>query len=158
MTEGKNTARMGSEIKQNNPALMSAVKPTRLSFKHIIEPNEGNTTTGSPFKKRLGDLFSNNRGFAFEDIILQTASPEKRKGGYMEGSPSRNGKGGMFEIQVLQLDDNNGHGSTQNTEQDDMMALRINRNLVNTVAQHTQKPPKASKQTRSKKQRRMREM
>ena len=102
MTEGK-TVR-GSEMKNNNNVLMSAVKPTRLSFKHIIEPNEGNTTTGSPFKKRLGDLFSHNRGgFAFEDIILQTASPEKKR--YLEGSPSRNGKGGMFEIQVMQLGD-----------------------------------------------------
>jgi len=140
MTEGKTTARNNinnSEMKQN-PALMSAVKPTRLSFKHIIEPNEGNTTTGSPFKKRLGDLFSNNRnggGFAFEDIILQTASPEKKRNGYIEGSPSRNGKGGMFEIQVMHLEENNlhGNGSTQNTEQDDTMALRINRNVVNNA-------------------------
>jgi hypothetical protein len=117
MTEGK-TARMGSEMKNNNPALMSAVKPTRLSFKHIIEPNEGNTTTGSPFKKRLGDLFSNNRGgFAFEDIILQTASPDKKRsgGGYIEGSPSRNGKGGLFEIQVMQLGENINNNNASST-------------------------------------------
>ena len=66
------TAR-GSEVKgANNPVLMSAVKPMRLSFKHIIETNEGNTTTGSPFKKRLGDLFTTNNAKhnVFEDLIL----------------------------------------------------------------------------------------
>jgi hypothetical protein len=90
--------------------MMSAVKPMRLSFKHIIEPNEGNTTTGSPFKKRLGDLFTTNNAKhnVFEDLILQTASPNKQthhylKNGYLEGSPSRNGRGGTFEIQVMQL-------------------------------------------------------
>ncbi len=56
--------------------MMSAVKPMRLSFKHIIDPGSGdsNSTAGSPFKKRLNDVFSGGSGkcFAFEDIILNT--------------------------------------------------------------------------------------
>ena len=60
---------------------MSAVKPTRLSFKHINEPPQLTTTqydttnAGSPFKKRLGDMFSTathggkTQPFGFEDLI-----------------------------------------------------------------------------------------
>lgn len=61
-----------SEHKANN-ILMSTVKPMRLSFKHIIEPGSGDSNTtaasGSPFKKRLNDLFTGGSKFAFEEII-----------------------------------------------------------------------------------------
>ena len=75
----------GSEIKVNiNPAaaIMSAVKPMRLSFKHIQEPGSGGgdtSTTNSPFKKRLNDIFSGgtNKCFAFDDIFLNT-SPDQQ--------------------------------------------------------------------------------
>lgn len=131
----------------SNNLMMSAVKPMRLSFKHILEPNEGNTTATSPFKKRLNDLFSANskQGFAFEDIILNTQnnSPERKlhspskqgggifgsilrgsaqkKRGYIEGSPSQ--KTGEFEMHFIQ---------SNGTEEDEHEnKLRINRNLTN---------------------------
>ena len=63
-------------MKPSNINLMSAVKPMRLSFKHILESGDNsNTTAGSsPFKKRLNDIFSagSAKCFAFEDIILNT--------------------------------------------------------------------------------------
>ena len=69
----------GSEKK--GTGMMSAVKPMRLSFRHILDDNM--TSAGSPFKKRLNDIFSTgaaaNKCFAFEDIILNT-SPERMEG------------------------------------------------------------------------------
>jgi hypothetical protein len=80
----------GTEIKvnvQNNNqgVVMSAVKPMRLSFHQIIDPSTAggeSSSGGSPFKKRLTDLFSGGaKGFGFEDIFL-SASPDKtRRGG-----------------------------------------------------------------------------
>ncbi len=61
--------------------MMSAVKPMRLSFKHIIDPSTagGDSTSGSPFKRRLNDIFSGGtKGFGFEDIFL-SASPDKTR-------------------------------------------------------------------------------
>ena len=81
----------GSEMKAAPIQAMSAVKPMRLSFKHILG-GEGDTSTAgsSPFKKRLNDIFSGGSGkcFAFEDIILNTQpnSPDKPARG---GSPLR---------------------------------------------------------------------
>lgn len=86
--EGMESAR-GTEIKvnvQNNQGIvMSAVKPMRLSFHQIIDPSTAggeSSSGGSPFKKRLTDLFSGGaKGFGFEDIFL-SASPDKtRRGG-----------------------------------------------------------------------------
>lgn len=72
---------------------MSAVKPMRLSFHQIIDPSTAggeSSTSGSPFKKRLNDLFSGGvKGFGFEDIFL-SASPDKiRKGENQAASPLR---------------------------------------------------------------------
>ena len=60
--------------------MMSAVKPMRLSFKHIQDPNDASTSAGnsSPFKKRLNDIFTTggaNKFYAFEDILM--TSPAK---------------------------------------------------------------------------------
>ena len=83
--EGLESAR-GTEIKvnvQNNQGIvMSAVKPMRLSFHQIIDPSTAggeSSSGGSPFKKRLTDLFSGGaKGFGFEDIFL-SASPDKTR-------------------------------------------------------------------------------
>lgn len=70
---------------------MSAVKPMRLSFKHIQDPNSGGgdtSTTNSPFKKKLNDLFSGgtNKCFAFDDIFLNTSPDQK-----LRRSPQKHG-------------------------------------------------------------------
>jgi len=83
----------GSEIKVNiNP--MSAVKPMRLSFKHIIDPSTagGDNTSvsgGSPFKRRLNDFYTNaSKGFGvFEDIFL-SASPDKTRRNHIGATTS----------------------------------------------------------------------
>lgn len=85
--EGLESAK-GTEIKvnvQNNQGIvMSAVKPMRLSFHQIIDPSTAggeSSSGGSPFKKRLTDLFSGGaKGFGFEDIFL-SASPDKTRRG-----------------------------------------------------------------------------
>ena len=70
---------------------MSAVKPMRLSFHQIIDPSTAggeSSTGGSPFKKRLNDLFSGGiKGFGFEDIFL-SASPDKTRRGQQAVVPS----------------------------------------------------------------------
>jgi hypothetical protein len=63
---------------------MSAVKPMRLSFKNILDPNsEGPTTAGSsPFKRRLNEMFSAG-GYGvgrFDDLLMTTSSPSKMEG------------------------------------------------------------------------------
>ena len=83
----------GTEIKvnvQNNQGvIMSAVKPMRLSFHQIIDPSTAggeSSSGGSPFKKRLTDLFSGGaKGFGFEDIFL-SASPDKTRRGHQQAT------------------------------------------------------------------------
>jgi hypothetical protein len=73
---------------------MSAVKPMRLSFKHIQGIPEGDASTAgstSPFKKRLNDIFSaggSGKCFAFEDIILNTQPNSPEKSGNQRGNTS----------------------------------------------------------------------
>ena len=70
---------------------MSAVKPMRLSFHHIIDPSTagGESTSGSPFKKRFGEFFTGGtKGFGFEDIF-QSASPDKTRRTQATSSPLR---------------------------------------------------------------------
>jgi hypothetical protein len=85
--------------------MMSAVKPMRLSFKHIQDPGDASTSAGnsSPFKKRLNDIFTTggaNKFYAFEDIIMTSpAKPMSQElfSGLEIGSPvRRNGYGAVI--------------------------------------------------------------
>ena len=112
----------GTEIKvnvQNNQGIiMSAVKPMRLSFHQIIDPSTAggeSSSGGSPFKKRLTDLFSGGaKGFGFEDIFL-SASPDKTRRGGQQQTATSPLKHTHQPLRTTSLEDE----SSGNTHQDD---------------------------------------
>ena len=83
----------------------------RLSFKHIQDPNSGGgdtSTTNSPFKKKLNDLFSGgtNKCFAFDDIFMNTSPDQQLR---QRGSPKKQGS----PAKAIQ-----GHAQVPQTEED----------------------------------------